>query len=135
VDASRASDTATIAALQRDLRDNLFGEDAWSGLVPSARDFVSSAEKLLRDHRGDVTFDFMPVVLNLAKAVEVQAYRTLSLGLRGAKEESRRALLNGRTVDVLDVGHLTLGAFCHMLRRRQPKTALSRAASIDRAMA
>ena len=107
VDASRAGDAATIAALQRDLRDNLFGEDAWTGLAASARDFLSSAEKLLRDHRGDASLDFMPMVLNLAKAVEVQSYRTLSLGLRGAKPESRRALHNGRTVDVLDVGHLT----------------------------
>ncbi len=37
VDASRAGDAAPIAALQRDLRDSLFGEDAWIGLAPSRR--------------------------------------------------------------------------------------------------
>lgn len=125
-DASRSADATTLAALQRDLRDNLFGEEAWEGLAPAARDFVSSAEKTLRDHRGEASFDFTPVVLNLAKAVEVQGFRTLTLGLCGTRPEARSANIDGRTVDVLTLGHMTLGTLRHVLdTERELRNALS----------
>jgi hypothetical protein len=114
-DAARAGDVGTAGALQRDLRENLFGDEAWAGLEPAAREFIASAEKLFRDHRGDAAFDFTPVVLNFAKALEVQCKALLVRALAGAALEDRLAKVRDRTVDVVEHGLLTLGELFHAL--------------------
>jgi hypothetical protein len=114
-DAARGGDVSAAGALQRDLRENLFGDDAWAGLEPGAREFIASAEKMFRDHRGDGTFDFMPVVLDFAKAIEVQCKALLTRTLADAPAEARRAELRDRTVDLVEYGLLTLGELLHAL--------------------
>jgi hypothetical protein len=114
-DAARAGDVGAAGALQRDLRENLFGDEAWAGLEPAAREFIASAEKLFRDHRGDAAFDFTPVVLNFAKALEVQCKALLVRALAGAALEDRLAKVRDRTVDVVEHGLLTLGELFHAL--------------------
>lgn len=114
-DAARGGDVGVAGALQRDLRENLFGDDAWAGLEPAAREFIASAEKLFRDHRGDATFDFTPVVLNFAKALEVQCKALLVGALADAPQVARLARVRDRTVDVVEHGLLTLGELFHAL--------------------
>ena len=58
--------------MERDLRENLFGEQAWRALEATARRFIATGEKLFREHRADPAFDFGPVVRSFAKALEVQ---------------------------------------------------------------
>jgi len=114
-DAERAGDPAAAGALQRDLRDNLFGDEAWVGLEPSAREFIASAERVFRDHRGDASFDFTPVIMNFAKALELQCGSIVARGLTGAPREARLAKVRDHTVDLLDHGLLTLGELIRVL--------------------
>jgi hypothetical protein len=60
-----------VGVMERELRENLFGDEAWMALDPAARTFIASAEKIFRDQRSDPAFDFGPVIANLAKALEV----------------------------------------------------------------
>ena len=98
-----------IANVVHDLRDNRFGETLWYALEPAARVFIATGERLYRDHRGDGSFDFSPVLTSLAKAVEVQG----NVLLRGAagrlSPSARRANVGGRTVDLSEHRSLTLG--------------------------
>ncbi|MEJ7811442.1 MAG: hypothetical protein WKG32_13605 [Gemmatimonadaceae bacterium] len=98
-----------VAATERELRDNLFGEAAWSALEPVARTFIATGEKVFRDHRGDPAFDFAPALGSFAKALEVQCNAALRRGLAKAKPAARLANIDGRTVDVRDARALTLG--------------------------
>jgi len=60
-----------VGTMERELRENLFGDHAWLALDPAARTFIASAERIFRDQRSDPGFDHAPVVTNLAKALEV----------------------------------------------------------------
>ena len=86
-DAQRAG----LGPIERDLRENLFGETAWFALDPTVRGFVASAEHLFRHNRGTPGFDFSGVVLNLAKACEVQAGLIVRAALKGAAQKDRLA--------------------------------------------
>ena len=99
-DASRAG----TALMERELRLNLVGEEAWSRLDPAARVFVATAEMLFRAHRGDPAFDFGPVVVDLAKAFEVQVNAVLRQALAGLPPDDRRINIDGRTVDLAATG-------------------------------
>src|SRR6476469_8075411 len=68
VDASRTG----LGMVERDLRENLFGEDAWNALDVTTRTFIATAEQIFRTHKSDAGFDFTPVLVDLAKALEVQ---------------------------------------------------------------
>ncbi len=98
-----------VGATAASLRDDVLGETAWAALDPAARIFVANAEKLWRDHRGDAGFDFSPVVVNLAKAYEVQL--ATRLGAARAKLEHSEWMISvdGRSVHILD-GSPGLGA-------------------------
>jgi hypothetical protein len=61
-----------LGAVERDLRENVLGEETWNGLDLSTRSFIATAEQIFRSNRGDPGFDFSGVVVNLAKALEVQ---------------------------------------------------------------
>lgn len=109
-----------VGTMERELRENLFGDDAWLGLDPAARTFIASAEKILRDQRSDPAFDYGPVVANLAKAVEV----TVNAVLRRVGPQLPRELRQVRTdhepLDLGAVGHLTIGQLAGVLRHRGP---------------
>lgn len=95
-------------AMERELRENLFGETMWRRLHPSVRTFLASAENVFRPSREDPAFDFSGVLLDFSKAVEVQAHETLRRLLRNAKPAQRLVNLDGRSCDLLH-DHLTLG--------------------------
>jgi hypothetical protein len=46
--------------LARDLRQNLFGDEAWHRLDPATRTFVVTAERIFRDHVDDPALDLAP---------------------------------------------------------------------------
>ena len=102
------SQRSGIGAMERELRENLFGDRAWNGLDPAARTFVASAEVAFRGHRDDPGFDFTGVVVDLAKAFEVQTNAMLRRAMRTAREDVRRINLDGRSVDLARGRALTL---------------------------
>jgi hypothetical protein len=109
------AELAGLGGTERDLRENMFGEEAWQGLDPAARTFIATAEKVFRDHRGDLAFDFSPVLVNLAKAFEVQVNDLLRRALRTAPRPARLANVDGRTVDVVADGPFTLGELARII--------------------
>lgn len=100
---------AGIGATERDLRENRFGEEAWANLDPGARTFIATAEKLYRDHRNDIAFDFSPVLIGFAKAFEVQTNILLKRALARVKPLDRTVNRDGRSVDLLAGGPYMLG--------------------------
>jgi hypothetical protein len=104
-----------IGAIERDLRDNLFGEEAWDALDLSARTFIASAEKVFRENLGDGAFDFTGVVVDLAKACEVQANMVVRRALAGAAPKERTVNVDGRPVDLARDAPLSLGAIGRIL--------------------
>ena len=73
------SERSGTRSLERDLRENLLGDDVWLGLDPVVRAFVATGERIYRDHADDPAFDLSPVVVEYAKALEV-----MCRGLAGA---------------------------------------------------
>ncbi len=103
-------------AMEKDLRENLFGDVVWMALEPAARTSIASAEKIFRDHRSDAAFDFAPVIANFSKAMEV-SFNAILRGVLGMlPEAARRVNLDGTTVDLGRRRSLTLGEFAHALR-------------------
>ena len=99
-----AEHASAVAVLERDLRLNLLGDATWSRLEPEVRVFIAQAEKTFREHRDDHAFDFGPVVIGLARAVERQTNALLGAALRAVFQlRARRANVDGRTVDLLRV--------------------------------
>jgi hypothetical protein len=103
------SEHSGIGATERELREHCFGEDLWGRLDPGTRTFIATAEKLYRDHRNDVAFDFSPVLIDFAKAFEVQTNILLKRALSKAKPQDRMVNLDGRSVDVVKRGPYALG--------------------------
>ena len=104
-----------LGAVERDLRENLFGADAWNALDLTTRTFIATAEQVFRTHRADAGFDFTAVVVDLAKALEVQANLVVRQGLDGAPEERRRANIDGTTRDIANGPSLSLGQLGRVL--------------------
>lgn len=102
------AESGGLGAMERDLRDNLFGDAVWGSLDPSTRTFLAVAEKVFRDHRHEPGFDFSPVVTNLAKALEVEVNRVLRLEMSGAPPAVKFYNKDGRSVDLAASGHLGL---------------------------
>ena len=88
-----------LGGIMADLRDNVFGVKAWSALLPTARTFVATAERLMRDHRRDASFDFATVLVELSKAVEVQTNAVVQSTLAKAPVEIRWGNDKGQSVD------------------------------------
>lgn len=109
------AESGGLGLMQRELRENLFGDTVWLSLEPVSRIFVATAEKLYRDHRGDETLDFHAVLGPLCKAVEVEVNTRLRQALAAAPPAARRANLEGQTVDLLAAGPLTLGQLAHAI--------------------
>ena len=104
-----------LGAIERDLRENLFGDEAWSGLEPAARSFIASAEKAFRDHRGDPAFDFTGVLVDFAKALEVQGNALLRRALANAPRDVKLVNVEGRTVDLARADFLSLGQLARVI--------------------
>lgn len=66
-----------IRSVERDLRENLFGDEVWLSFDPAVRGFVATAEDVFRGHADDPAFDLSSVVVELAKALEVMCARLL----------------------------------------------------------
>jgi len=86
--------------MERELRENVVGDVAWDALDPAARTFVATAESLFRLHRKDPAFDFSAVVIDLAKALELQTNLIVKRALASAPPVDRRVNIDGRTVDL-----------------------------------
>ena len=98
-----------VGALERDLRENLFGAEAWNALDLTTRTFIATAEQVFRTHRADAGFDFTPVVVDLAKALELQANLVVRGGLAGIPAERRMVNVDGASREVGGGRPLTLG--------------------------
>ncbi|MDQ3136688.1 MAG: hypothetical protein M3Q93_03765 [Gemmatimonadota bacterium] len=118
------AEQAGVGAIERELRENLFGEEGWTALDPAARSFIASAEKVFRDQRADPAFDYGPVITNLAKALEVICNAVLRQVAPILPRELRQVTVDGKPLDLADGRHLSLGQLAHVLR---PKGALQRA--------
>jgi len=108
-----------IAATERDLREHSFGDEAWFQLDPATRTFVATAEKLFRDHKSDIAFDFSPVLLDLAKAFEVQTNILLKRALATVPHNQRLVNIDGRSVDVGSGGPFMLAQLAQIIGESQ----------------
>jgi hypothetical protein len=112
-----------VGGMERELRENLFGDAVWMSLEPAARTFIATAEKIFRDHRNDPAFDFGPVVGNLAKALEVSCNAVLARVLPGVPMRAREVNFDGHTVDLLGRMPLSLGQFARSIGGEQALVA------------
>ena len=78
--------------LARDLRQNLFGDEAWHRLDPATRTFVVTAERIFRDSVDDPALDLAPSLVELSKALEVTCARVLRPVLAKAPRQVRDGL-------------------------------------------
>jgi hypothetical protein len=109
--------------MQRDLRENRFGAALWGNLDPAARGFIATAEQLFRTHRTDAAFDLSAVVVDFAKAVEVQVNARLREALAVADARLRQANVDGATVDLAADGPFALGPLAHAIRGDEARNA------------
>ncbi len=109
------------AAMQRELRENRFGNAAWENLDPAARAFIASAEEVFRRHRDDASFNLHGVVTDFANAVEVQVNQLLQSGLRGAHDHIRFANVEGKTLDLGRQGPISLGQLARVIGEDQER--------------
>ena len=112
--------------IQRELRENRFGNDAWSNLQPAACLFIATAEQLYRSHRADAGFDFSNVLVDLAKAVEVQVNAVLRRAMAGAPPGVRSVNLEGTTVDLARADPLSLGQLARVIGENREVNQLLR---------
>ncbi|MEO7038821.1 MAG: hypothetical protein ABI446_02370 [Gemmatimonadaceae bacterium] len=97
-----------IAAIERDLRDNVIGERAWSELERATCTFIATGEQLFRDHRGDPAFDFAPVIGSFGKALEVQVNAILRAAFKRVSKGAQSINIGGRTENLGDFRSLML---------------------------
>ena len=109
-----------VGAMERELRENLFGATAWNALDPAARSFIASAEKMFRDHRHDAAFDFSSVVIDYAKAFEVQVNSLLRRAMVGAKRDVQVVDVGGKSIDIMTAPPLSLGQLARAIADNKP---------------
>ena len=102
------------------MRDDLLGRATWSALDSAARGFLATAEKIFRDHRADAAFDFSPVVINLAKAYEVQLDSLLGRVAKRLPEDALWVNIDGQTRHLVQDGPFTLGQTARSMREHRP---------------
>jgi hypothetical protein len=105
-----AESGAGLAATERDLRENRFGNTLWLALDPGARTFVATAERIYREHRADAAFDFAPVISSFGKAIEVQTNAILRSAWPRMSRNARLMNVDGRTIDLGERGSLQLAS-------------------------
>ena len=104
-----------VGAMEKELRENLFGDDAWMSLGAASRTFIATAEKIFRDHRSDAAFDFAPVVGSLAKALEVTCNEILAAVAGKLPKEAQRVTIEKREVVIGRGRALMLGEFARVV--------------------
>jgi hypothetical protein len=104
-----AETSAGIGTVERALREDMFGDAAWAALETTTRSFIAAAEQIFREHRSDPGFDFASVVGSFGKALEVQCNAIVRRALLKVPPNSRRANVDGRTVDLAMFRPLSLG--------------------------
>ena len=109
------AERAGAGQMQHELRENRFGATLWTRLDPAARAFIATAEHLFRVHRTDAAFDLSAVVVDLAKAVEVQVNALLRAALAPAERSLRFANVDGVSVDLVTDGPWSLGQLEHVI--------------------
>ena len=109
------SQQAGVSALEATLRDDHFGARAWHALDVTARRFLASGERVLRENRRDKWADLSQVLVSYAKAIEVQANLTLRDALRNAPDIARRVKIADATRILPDALPLSLGALAYAL--------------------
>ena len=97
------------AEMQRELRDNVLGEDAWSALELTVQSTVADAERAFRDHRGDLGYDFSAVILGFSKAIEIQCNAILRRGTASLPVATRSVNIEGTSRDLAKQRALGLG--------------------------
>jgi hypothetical protein len=112
-------------AIERDLRENLFGEDAWRALGPTVRTFIASGERMFREHLRDQMFDLGLALLEFGKALEVRCNNLLREALEGAPGAVRYLNMDGESRDVTK-GHLGLKEIARYLSERETAAYLCR---------
>jgi hypothetical protein len=98
-----------VGEMERELRENLFGDVAWSALDPAARRFIATAERAFRDHRADSGFDFAHCLAGYGKAIEVQTNLILKAASARLEPKARLVKTEMRTVDLATSEALPLG--------------------------
>ena len=104
-----------VGALEVTLRDDHFGARAWDALDASARRFVATAERIMREHRRDPAADLSPVLVSYGKAIEAQVNELLRRAMRSAPEAARRVKIGDSTRLLPDALPLTLGQLAFAL--------------------
>lgn len=104
-----------VGEMERELRENLFGDAVWQSFGPTTRLFLATAEKLWRDHSHDPAFDCASVLLEYCKALEVRCNWILRHALDGAPPEFRFLNVNGRSVDVTEGYQLNLRVMAKLI--------------------
>ena len=122
-----------VGSMERELRENLLGDEAWLALDPAARTFIASAERVLRDQRSDPGFDYGTIVAPLAKAIEVTCNAILRRVGPTLPKELRTVTIDQKPVDVGAGKALTLGQLAHVLE--DERAAASRSSDSGSTMA
>jgi hypothetical protein len=105
-----------IAEIERDLRDNVLGEIAWSAFDPTTRAFIADGERLFRAHRKDPAFDFSGAILNFSKAIEVHFRSLVRAALAANPELNAVVTINNKSADLRQAEMPTLGQIAYLTR-------------------
>jgi hypothetical protein len=116
-----ASIGAQVASVERSLRFDLLGEMAWNAFDPTVRSFIATAEKIYRDHRSDLAFDFSSVLGSFSKALEVHVGGLLRAACAKMPPLIRRMNVDGKSVDLAQERALSLQSLIHALGRDEER--------------
>jgi hypothetical protein len=112
------ADRGALGGVMADLRDNVLGVETWTAMLPAARIFVATAERLMREYRRDQSFDFSTVLVQLCKALEVQVNALLAPVLREAPPTVRYGNNgDGVSIDYAAKRTHTAGQLVHILSK------------------
>lgn len=110
-------------AIEKELRENLFGQRAWNALDPTTRTFIASGERMFRANIRDQMFDLGLTLLEFAKALEVRCNALLHTALDDAPPGVRWFNRDGTSVDASEA-LLSLGELARYLSGRDVATYL-----------
>lgn len=110
-----------VARIARELRENLLGDEVWEVLESASRNFLTSGDAVFRMHREDPAFDFSPIAVEYAKAVETELnaliFPAVEDVLVRAPTSQRQTHVEGRMLDFgRGVAHQTLGTIVNLLQ-------------------
>jgi hypothetical protein len=116
-----------VGEMERELRENRFGDTLWLALDFATRRFLATGERAFRDHRADSAFDFAQVMGSYAKALEVQCNLVLTRACGRIERRARLVNVQGRSLDLADGRALSLGELARVIgRERDLNAALTR---------